>query len=100
MFSPVMDMLADRAKDVSSLLQSDINTYMNVLQFFAKHTGLAEVILQIEQCSRFGCKQIIRNTFCVFSSKQCLTAEVKLSVRYIGRSFCLVIEGKSFFRWS
>lgn len=45
MFSPVMDMLADRAKDVSSLLQSDINTYMNVLQFFAKHTGLAEILV-------------------------------------------------------
>ena len=46
MFSPVLDMLADRAKDISSLLQSDVNSYINVLQFFAKHTELAEVTTQ------------------------------------------------------
>lgn len=43
MFSLVLDMLADRAKDISSLLQSDVNSYINILQFFAKHTELAEV---------------------------------------------------------
>ena len=44
MFSPVISMLAERAKDVSSLLQSDVHTYINILHFFAKHTVLAEVI--------------------------------------------------------
>lgn len=45
MFSPVLDMLAERSKDLSSLLQSEIRTYIDVLQFFAKHTELAEVIM-------------------------------------------------------
>ena len=44
MFSPVISMLAERAKDVSSLLQSDVHSYINILHFFAKHTVLAEVI--------------------------------------------------------
>ena len=43
MFSPVISMLAERAKDISSLLQSDVHTYINILYFFAKHTVLAEV---------------------------------------------------------
>lgn len=45
MFSPVLVMLAERSKDLSSLLQSEIHTYTDVLEFFAKHTGLAEVIM-------------------------------------------------------
>lgn len=48
MFSPVLDMLADRIKDITSL-QSEINTHMNMLHFFAKHVGLAEVIAQRKQ---------------------------------------------------
>ena len=47
MFSPVLSMLAERAKDVSSLLQSEVHVYTDVLQFFAKHTGLSEVIMQL-----------------------------------------------------
>ena len=39
-------MLAERAKDISSLLQSDLHTYINVLHLFAQHTGLAEVIIK------------------------------------------------------
>lgn len=45
MFSPVISMLAERAKDVSSLLQSDVHTYINILHFFAKHTILAEILV-------------------------------------------------------
>lgn len=45
MFLPVLDMLADRSKDISSLLQSEINTYINMLQFFARHVGLAEILV-------------------------------------------------------
>ena len=49
MFSPVLVMLAERIKDLSSLLQSEIHTYIDVLYFFAKHTGLAEVLMCLEQ---------------------------------------------------
>ncbi|XP_020626137.1 ubiquitin conjugation factor E4 A-like [Orbicella faveolata] len=45
MFSPVLVMLAERSKDLSSLLQSEIRTYIDVLLFFAKHTGLAEILV-------------------------------------------------------
>lgn len=45
MFSPVLDMCVDRIKDVTSLLQSEINTHMNILHFFAKHVGLAEILV-------------------------------------------------------
>lgn len=45
MFSPVLDMLAERSKDLSSLLQSDIRNYIDILLFFAKHIGLTEVIM-------------------------------------------------------
>lgn len=53
MFSPVLDMCVDRIKDVTSLVQSEIDTHMNILHFFAKHAGLAEVIVQ--QKSRNRC---------------------------------------------
>ena len=53
MFSPVLDMCVDRIKDVTSLVQSEIDTHMNILHFFAKHVGLAEVIVQ--QKSRNRC---------------------------------------------
>ena len=49
MFSPVLVMLAERSKDLSSLLQSEIRSYIDVLYFFAKHTGLAEVIMCLKQ---------------------------------------------------
>ena len=45
MFSPVLDMLAERSKDLVSLLQTEVRTYIEVLLFFAKHTVLAEVII-------------------------------------------------------
>lgn len=45
LFSPVLSMLAERAKDISSLLQSDLHTYINVLHLFAQHTGLAEILV-------------------------------------------------------
>lgn len=45
MFSPVLDMLAERCKDLVSLLQTEVRTYIEVLLFFAKHTVLAEVII-------------------------------------------------------
>ena len=49
MFSPVLDMCVDRIKDVTSLVQSEIETHMNILHFFTKHVGLAEVIVQQKQ---------------------------------------------------
>lgn len=52
MFSPVISMLAERAKDISSLLQSDVHTYIDILHFFAKHTVLAEVIAYLF-CANF-----------------------------------------------
>ncbi|KAJ7373179.1 Ubiquitin conjugation factor E4 A [Desmophyllum pertusum] len=45
MFSPVLDMLAERSKDLSSLLQSDIRNYIDILLFFAKHIGLTEILV-------------------------------------------------------
>ncbi|KAL9957844.1 hypothetical protein ACROYT_G034792 [Oculina patagonica] len=45
MFSPVLDMLAERSKDLVSLLQPEVRTYSDMLQFFAKHTGLAEILV-------------------------------------------------------
>lgn len=47
MFAPVLEMLADRSKDISSLLQPDIHNYFDILLFFAKHVTLAEVIMQL-----------------------------------------------------
>ena len=47
MFSPVLEMLADRSKDILSLLQPDIHNYFDILLFFAKHVTLAEVIMQL-----------------------------------------------------
>ncbi|KAJ7373174.1 Ubiquitin conjugation factor E4 A [Desmophyllum pertusum] len=38
-------MLAERSKDLSSLLQSDIRNYIDILLFFAKHIGLTEILV-------------------------------------------------------
>lgn len=45
MFSPVLEMLADRCKDISSLLQPDVHNYFELLLFFAKHVPLAEILV-------------------------------------------------------
>ena len=72
MFSPVISMLAERAKDVSSLLQSDVHTYINILHFFAKHTILAEVIAYL------FCGNLRLNLYSILS-EVCIFAIVILS---------------------